>query len=134
MKNSKQQKEAKAIIRNWQKKLYLSTWRFKIVFPENSLGQDDEGRKTLAEIHPDSVYLQASIYIYPDFFKTSAKRREHAIVHELCHCHTEELAATVKALQNGTIITRANYRDQVERLTQMISYIATGKNGEINEL
>ncbi len=115
--------EGSRYIKKWQPKLFLFEWYISVIYAEKDLDADQDG-DTLATCSPDATYMKALITIYPAWFKRSKSLREHSIVHELCHCHTEELRELVRRLHKDVNVTLANTTAAHERLTQRMANIA----------
>lgn len=126
MKNAKEarmKKEFLRILRKWQPKLFLQGWFFEVHFHYGSVKEQGD-MHVLAEISVDTAYLKAHIHVYDAWFRAQKDIREHAIVHELCHCHTQDAWDNAGKLRDGFLVTDMELRNTIERLTQRISYIA----------
>ena len=122
--------EASKLLSKWKARLNLSEWQIEIlhVNSEAEDHKDDVGEgDTLARVFPDPVYLQAQIQLFPAFWKRTVREREAALVHELCHCITEELYNAVRASWRDEVVTRRDAGERLERLTQRIAYVALGR-------
>lgn len=115
----KQRREVKRYINKWRPKLLLAEWFFHTNF-----AVEDEGTGTTASCRPDTIYLRSDIVIYPCYWKNTRKEREEIIVHELCHCITEELFQASWDLHCGKHVTTKHLNDMRERLTQRITNVA----------
>lgn len=120
--------EIRAVIKKWRPILYLNDWYFDVVYPCENLNPEG-GFEVTAEIHADPIYKMGKIWVFPAFFSLDPARREHAIVHELCHCVTQELTDQVVKLQDGFLVTKRERLQANERLTQMLTNIVVYQNG-----
>lgn len=111
------------IIIKWKEKLYLQEWDLKVKIKLEAC-ENFPGR--IADISPNEIYFKATINIYPNFWKESGKEQELDLVHELCHCHTEESDQICRDLLAGCLRTAAHIHDANERLTQRMANIAMG--------
>lgn len=104
-------------IDKWRHILLLNEWHFDLFYPDKDHADCD----VMADINVDPVYLRAAINLYPKWFRASEYDAEHALVHELCHCFTQELWNAAKSLQRGVIYHEHHLSDCAERLTQRIT-------------
>ena len=120
------EKEAKALMLKWQPELFLHDWFFELLFPDEPFNGEKEvdKRTTLASISVDPVYQKAWISIYPSWFKAPSDVREHAMVHELCHCLTQRIWDLSGVFRDGGMVSERELSDSIENLTQKISYVA----------
>lgn len=122
-KKSRIKKEVGAAIEKWRPKLFLGEWYFDVLYPPQP-HPDSHMIDAMASISVNHVYMQAEISIYPGFFRAPADVREFAIVHELCHCHTQPMWNMATNLLDGQLITHKQSQEECERLTQRIANIA----------
>jgi hypothetical protein len=115
-------KEALRLVNEWKEHLLLSEWAIEVVYPRKDLA--DQNMTVFATVSSDPVYLRAMIRFYPAWFKEPKDHREHIVVHELCHCLTQQAWDCLGKLQNGTLVTHLEAQETIERLTQRISYVA----------
>lgn len=111
-------KEVARLIKKWKPRMFLQEWMIEVKFAE----QDKDGY--IAEISPCPVYLRASMTVYPCFKKLPPEERENAIIHELAHCHTQELFNLVERLGGGQLVPKDMATEALERLTQRVANIA----------
>lgn len=127
MKDDSKLKEVSRVIAKWQRKLNLDEWVIDAKLmkepPEPESSTVGAG-VTLAEVRPCPVYLQATVMIYPEFWKNPAPKREAALVHELVHCITQELFDVIRALWRDEAVSLREAKEKLERLTQRITYVA----------
>ncbi len=124
----KLRKELRVLIAKWRPRLYLNEWHIDLNFPME--GPEESGGMTvLAEIDACPVYLTARINVYPAWFERGKDAREKTIVHELCHCLTQEMSNLVSNLQNSVLVTHPQRIDAVEKLTQRLTHIALYQAG-----
>lgn len=126
-KDLKRKLEAEALdtINKWRSDLLLDEWFFELIFPEQRSASDtSDDYGALCDVHADTVYFKAHIRVYPAWFNAPNDVRVHSIVHELCHCLTQQLWDLAGELMNGRLVTEKEVREAVERLTQRISIIA----------
>lgn len=113
----KQRNEIKRYVNKWRPKLFLGEWFFNTNF-----AVEDSG--AAATVKVDYVYLRADIMVFPCFWKHCQKEREEIIVHEMCHCISEEMYQASVQMANGFLVTANDAQDRRERLTQRITNIA----------
>ena len=122
---TKKQKRERAIkiqrwVSKWQDKLFLQEYRFTVAILDKFSGSGG----AWAEIEVNSNYLEATISVYSSFWELDEKVQEETIVHELCHCHTDDFTTMVYGFLQGKMQT-PDYIEKVrERTTQMICKIA----------
>ena len=121
-----QERQLKRWLDKWRSRLFLHEWFVHFDYPEVCPDAHGSDLECLAEVSVDTVYKQMKIKIkiYAAFFKKSLKIQEHALVHELCHAHTQELWDIASSLRNGVMYHDYQIRDSVETLTQRMSIIA----------
>jgi len=117
----KQETWARNHLNKWREKLNLSEWMLSVTFCKKD-DHNSHGYTTHAEVNVDPVYLRAHVYIYPAFWELPEHRKNQALIHELCHCFTQEIWDTTTDLKNGRLINDHTIRAQIERLTQRITY------------
>jgi hypothetical protein len=115
--------EVRRYIEKWRPRLFLGEWFIELLFPEEDLGSEN-GYSTLANVCADPTYLNAKIQVFPAFFAAPKDVREHAIVHELCHCLTQEAWDTAGRMRDGGLVNESELTKVVERLTQRIANVA----------
>ncbi len=115
-------KEAHEILRKWSQRLFLGEWYFELEFPKKQSKNSE--LITVADINPNPTYLEAKIRIYPEWFKCAPKAREFTLVHELCHCLTEELYSLIEDQIEGRLVTKNHSSEVLEKLTQRIANVA----------
>lgn len=113
------------MVERWRKRLLLNEWQIFIEFPDKD-PEDDGGGATLASISPCPVYMEAKMRIYPAWFRRSPEVREHALIHELCHCITQEAWDALRHQHNGALVHENMQRDIMERLTQRLTNAVKG--------
>ena len=106
-------------LQTWREHLLLGEWYLHTAYMSDDI--EDEHFLTNATINADPVYLRAKIRIYPAFWKQDKDRRTRTLVHELCHCLTQETWNTTHHISNGNLVNDNTIRDQFERLTQRIT-------------
>lgn len=111
-------KEVARLLKKWKSRMFLQEWMIEVKFAK------EDKENFIAEIAPCPVYLKASITIYPCFKKLSAEEKENAIIHELAHCHTQELFNVVERQGSGQMVPKDLAVEALERLTQRIANIA----------
>lgn len=116
MKRNQLETEVKRDLLKWIPKLHLDEWRFTLKFEKTDVPQGWS-----ASISADPAYLRATIYIYPQHSKDIRLDREHTIIHELIHCHVEEINALVRRSWKDKVVTEWELHDATERLVQRIA-------------
>lgn len=120
MKPSARKVWVKKIVSKWRPRLFLGEWHIDIVYakvqPENS--------NVYAECKSSSAYLEADIYIYPNFWKMNSDRWEHTLVHEMAHCLTSATSKLLTDALSGTIHPQTSIDFHIEQLTQRIANVA----------
>lgn len=93
-----------------------------IKFPSKS--QDVwEWKCVAADVVYDPIYRTVVINIYPDFFDGTKESQVKAIIHELCHCRTGDLADCAENLLNWTLVTSEEVRHAKENTTEYMAQI-----------
>lgn len=110
-------------VKKWRHKLFLGEWHFSFEVAKEDISGDGNGN-VLAEISVNTVYMNAVIKTFPAYYRKSKEIQEHTIVHEMCHCITQDLWDAMDALINGRLITPKQQRDIIERTTQRIANLA----------
>lgn len=118
----KQKVRARKLIDKWRGRLFLHSWHLDLFYMKE--GEGEGGWDVLASINANPVYMKAKIQIFPAFWDRSPDVQEEALVHELCHCHTQALVDLVHRQQDGGQVTHQERIDTLERLTQQIAVIA----------
>lgn len=111
-------KDLERVIKKWKSRLFLQDWHFEFCPAQQS--RDDHA--SLA-VDANPTYLQAQIFIFPEFFKVKRRERdlELMVVHELLHCVESEFIGLFEELENGRNVTRKQKIDAVERMTQRLA-------------
>lgn len=123
--SNKQRSETTALVDKWRPRLLLGEWFFEIVYAD----KDIDGSHTcnvLAEVHSDPTYLKATITIYPAYLAAPPDIRERALVHEMCHCLTEEFKRLGEDLLAHQVVTAGHFNNVWERLTQRVANVSMG--------
>ena len=76
-----------------------------------------------AEISVDDMYRRITILLYPRFFNESLETQRRILLHELCHCITDELMTISFDLYTGKLRTKRDMEGANERTTSMIESI-----------
>jgi hypothetical protein len=116
----KRSKRAVQLIEKWRPRLLLGEWRINVSYPSKDVETHGPG-ECLADVVVNPVYFLATINIYPAWFNKTQDVQEHAIVHELCHCFTQEAWNLMDSQHNGVVVHPHTQRDAIERLTQRIA-------------
>lgn len=115
-----QRREAKRIISKWKSQLFLNEWFIDIRYdPEQPACEP--GYDVHAQVSANPTYMTAVIWIYPSWAKVPKDRREHLLVHELCHLLTQEAWDAMKKLHREGVVTADQQREIMEKLTQRIA-------------
>ena len=117
----KKRNEVGRIIEKWRPKLFLGEWHFDVQHAKEADPTDAHDLDTLACVNADPVYKLAVITVYPAWYAKRPDVREHAIVHEMCHCLTEEVWRLAQRLQEGYAIHPNLVHEAVEKCTQRIA-------------
>lgn len=112
-----QKKRVKQWINKWRPRLFLSEWFIDVVY-------EKDAQKYMASADPDPVYLYCKLFLPTNFFKRPLKIQEEALVHELCHCITQEAYLLHIDSLNFKVVTQSHLEAVRERLTQRITNIA----------
>lgn len=112
-----QRNRIKKWIDKWRPRLHLGEWFIDVVYTS-------ESSNSSAEISPDPVYLRAVLQIHSGFWNAPIKYQEMILVHELCHCISEETYILHMELLNDRFVTKKSIEDARERLTQRIANVA----------
>ncbi len=114
------------LIDKWRGRLFLQEWRLDHSFVDEFGPEHDGGGdlQSAAEIHVNYPYKIAKITTYRGFWNKPLDVQEDMLIHELCHCHTQELWDFLGNFANGKHHTPQEVWRSVETLTQRISVIA----------
>lgn len=93
-----------------------------IKFPSKDEEHGDN-KCTAADIVFDSIYRTVVIRIFPVFWEWSKENQAKAIIHELCHCRTGDLADCADNLLNWTLVTSEEVRHAKENTTEYMAQI-----------
>lgn len=118
----KEKKKIKEQIELWRGRLFLHEWFLSVGYSDDEKYQGPFS--VSAEVFTNVVYLKAEVTIFPNFFTLDDNEKERCLVHELCHCLTQESWNTSQDLGNGKLIHFDTIRDRIETLTQRISNVA----------
>lgn len=118
-------KEAARMVKKWKDRLFLQEWNIDIQFPDqSSQNHDTPGNgDILADCHPDPIYKNVLIRIYPEWADRNKEIREESLLHELCHCLVEPAARKMFDLRNGRLIQHSDIVECVEEITQKITRV-----------
>lgn len=121
--SKKDRKRIQKIIEKWRPKLFLGEWFIDIQYPNED--RPEVGvYEVIAEINADVKYMKALISVYPCWTDKNPLNQEMAIVHELCHCITQEMADIAHGQMNGVHYPSHVCTDAWERLTQRVCNVA----------
>lgn len=104
-------------LRKWQGLMFLQEWFFD--FAEQS---EQEGT-TLMSIDARPRYMEATINVYPEFWRLTLERQENCLIHEMSHCLTEMTRRLLNNANKGEIPSRSEIEFHNEQLTQRIANI-----------
>lgn len=121
MKPSDQRKRVEKFVNKWKPRLFLHEWYITIAHPRED---DPNVEGATANIRVNPVYLSAHINIFPRFWCGTLKEQEETIVHELCHCVTQEAWDLARAQREGQAFSSDQIRNVIERLTQRMTNVA----------
>ena len=116
----KQRKWVTDTLSEWKGKLFLHEWYIDVSYMAENIDKSGD-YTTNADVCTCSVYLKAHIRIYPIFWEDTPEKQVRMLVHELCHCLTQEIWDTANHLRDGFMVNSSTIKDQIERLTQRIS-------------
>ncbi len=108
----------------WRHKLFLTEWNIDVVQSKEEDTSPPGGTYTLADVHVIYPYKKATITIYPQFWHKDDETKEQALVHELCHCHTQDVWDVINSQHNGCLYPPHVVTDIIETLTQRMAIIA----------
>lgn len=112
-------------IKTWSPKLFLHDWNFHI--KEGDPNSELALSGAVLSVDPNSTYLEANIYIYPNLVVVPEARLEEVVLHELIHCLQAELIGLFHEYESGRVVNRKQKIDAVERLTQRMTKIIIRK-------
>ncbi len=116
-------RELERLIKLWKAPMGLQEWELNAkAAPKDS---DKEAGTIYAETNANWTYLNATITIYPAWWRKPAKQREADVVHELAHCLTQQAWDTMQCLRQGRWYTKDDLREMIETLTCRITNVAT---------
>lgn len=108
-----QKSEVRNNINKWKNNLFLHQWDFEINYIEND--------KDAIKIEMQTEYKQAVIFINKLFWEFSKDKREHILVHELCHCIVQPLIEIACRAANGITLTQQEIDFHKESVTQHVA-------------
>lgn len=112
-------KWCESIVKIWQPILDLHSWRIDV-----KLMPEDTSEKTYASCSVNQKYLEATIKVFPNFWSDDGRSKELDIIHELCHCHTQQMRDMLCEMSNGRYFVPQTIDYEWELLTQKMAYIA----------
>jgi hypothetical protein len=121
-----QRKRVIRFVNKYRHKLFLEKWDLNISY----MRYNKSGSKAVADISINEEYFDAKICIYPRFWNLYVKDQEFAILHELCHCITEESFDVAANILQGSMTTHEAIRFTNERMTQTIAKILFYRGGK----
>jgi hypothetical protein len=108
----------------WGDKLLLNNWSFGVIYAKDSYPDEDPNTVRYADIGCDTSRRRGMITFYPEFFKERTKSvQEKTIIHELCHCITDEMNYLHWKLSCDRLVTNRERLDARERATEHIAEI-----------
>lgn len=122
-----QKKRVSEWAKHYRKVLFLDAWFIDIHYMKDNDKSDDR-QVTLATCEVLEEYFKVNIMIMPVFFERSLYQQEESICHELSHCVTQQVWDSLNTLKNGGMVTAGTLRQEIERLTQMITIIAMNRD------
>lgn len=103
----------------WKTRLNLENWYIEYFWHRNGLPGDKEGELnlgTMARTECNWQYMFSQIHFnMPRLIHAEADRVENAVVHELMHCHIDELAWLIDDEKNPTA------SGHIERVTTILA-------------
>lgn len=113
-----QRNEIREGIKDLRRVLYLHAWTFDV----SHMDSDDESGSA-ADITANHEYLQASIRIYPCFWKSAREDRRKMLLHEMIHAVLSELQHQFTSLYKGRYISIPSHQQVVEKTTSSLTNI-----------
>lgn len=129
MTGTKKDQTVSKLIAKWRGELFLNEWTFSHKFVSGGGQNQDSEFDVAAEISVNYPYKIAYITTFDGFWNKDSKTQEAMMVHELCHCHTQELWNFLNDFSNGKHHNPDEIWRSVETLTQRISLIAQKRTG-----
>lgn len=122
MKKLSYEKWCSAFIHNLAQHMNLAGWEITVDFCDEP---KPDSENCYAEINSDSVYMLATITIYPlgrkDWDKGDYARITRVLTHELCHILIDPLHDHILPYLSDT--TRRFFMDDMENVTQRIALV-----------
>ena len=115
------------LFEKYQKLLFLNEWNIELVNSPEEHHATQNGVDILACNSADPNYLHAVVTLFPVFYTKPRDAQINTIIHELCHCITQEAWNCMIDLKEGQNIHDLTMRNMIEKLTQRIANIANGK-------
>lgn len=125
MPTEKDQKRIRSYLEEARKALFLQHWDFSLEYAKEDV--TERGYNVDAECSAKWEYEEATIVMYPGFWKQSPDYQRRAIFHEVAHCITQPINIIFRAMVNGEIVTQAEKCRLNEWMTSKIAVIALDK-------
>ncbi len=108
-------------IHKWSIHLFLTEWKFTL----SSTKEDDEKQddSTVLTVEVLVPYKKAHVTVHKEYLSCTPRDREEAVLHELFHCHTEQITNLSVRLMNDKSVTRGELEETNETLTQTLTNI-----------
>jgi hypothetical protein len=124
------QLEIQRMLNEWQSRLELTTWRIDVhLVPPGSLGSDENGFVTVADIDSDRSASSATIRVE----QSSEEETEESLIHELIHLKLEAWQPPAEnCVEEQTVdtIAFALLRSRKDRRGSDAALISPINNGE----
>ena len=100
----------------------VQNYSTKLTFPKTD-EEAWENKCVACDIVYDFIYRTINIRIFPTFFLCSKEEQVKWLIHELCHCRTDDLADCAENLHNGSLVTMEQIRHAKENTTEYMAQI-----------
>jgi len=102
----------------WKPKLSLGDWEITV----KRVGDDHE-ENLLAQCLPSFNYREATLTVFPAFYKETPREQKSTILHELLHIILDPYNEIFRDMREGKIVTRKNEININEQTTSWLEKI-----------
>ena len=120
-------KRIESYVTYWRPKLFLQGWE---IYLEE---QKKDEYKLNAEITVSYEYRNATIRLFPSFFKNTAKEQKEIILHELIHIISEPYKAMFNQIWKDKLVTIEDERKANEYMTSWLTQIIVTLNSSLEK-
>lgn len=113
----------------WTGRLGLHGWLLEVELMGEDADEGD-GNCRAADCSALPAYRQASIRVYPEFFRLDAGTRDLVAAHELSHCVLSPLDSLFARLADGSHVTAKEWEQATEYVATSVARIALKAYGK----